>query len=172
MSPSVPNYSLRLNNLVTGANIPIVYVSIGLITELKCPTQAGWTGYYLSDTDGKCYSSCPFTDSYSSTQIGLTGIYTCKGCIITCQTCSGTASNCTSCYSSQYRTISMGMSGSCVPIPGYYETGVPIAAPCSAPCVSCFNLSINCTACALNSYLTFSGTVLTCISCTTYDPMC
>ena len=62
LSPTVPNYSLKLNNLVAGSIIPIVYVSIGLITELKCPIQSGWTGYYISDTDGKCYQSCPFTD--------------------------------------------------------------------------------------------------------------
>lgn len=147
----------------------MVYVSIGLITEMKCPNQAGWTGYFLSDTDGKCYGSCPFTDFNSPVQIGLTGAYYCKGCISTCMTCSAAASNCTSCSASQFRTL---VPGSCIPIFGYYEAGVSVAAPCSPPCVNCFNVSLNCTSCATNFFLTFAGATLTCINCNTYDPMC
>ena len=122
----------------------------------------------IDETLTTCYNtSCPVR-TYKSTQVlGLTEIYVCKACTSTCYECSVTASNCTSCFASQNRELS---SNACVPMSGFYEASVDIAAPCDSNCLTCTGSATYCTSCVTNMHL---GGGNVCVLCsTTYQVGC
>lgn len=118
-----------------------------------------------------CYNtSCP-TSTFKSTQVlGVTGIYVCKACISTCYECIGLENNCTSCYADQNREK---VGTSCVPMAGFYEASVDVAALCDSNCLTCSGPATNCTTCDPSMYLsaknfcvTCSSTYVGCLECT------
>jgi len=93
-----------------------------------------------------------------------------------CQNC--TAYDCLKCAADQTCTLCDNVTahrqlsaGRCIPLNGYYETGVTIAPPCDPNCLTCDTTSTYCLTCYPYYYLdTSSNTCVTCeancINCT------
>lgn len=108
----------------------------------NCPAS---TPFILPNTTA-CSATCP--DGYFENY----GTFACDPCSYQCLTCSN-GSVCDTCSSlgNRYQNGS-----DCLPLPGFYDNGVPDAVPCVSPCLNCQSLS-TCDSCVVGYYI--SGTV-------------
>ena len=123
-----------------------------------CTTCAG--AFFL-DASSSIYSAvglCVLAGDCPRGTYGNSTTKTCASCSYDCWTCSNGA-NCTSCsYALHHRTLDPNLSR-CIPIPGFYDAGVPVASPCILPCTECTSATF-CTACNFMTYLTKSNTCI------------
>ena len=83
---------------------------------------------------------------------------TCASCPYDCWTCIN-STNCSSCNDTlHHRTLDPNISR-CVPLPGFYDTGIPVTSPCLLPCTECLSATF-CTACNFVTYLTKNNTCI------------
>lgn len=110
------------------------------LTSKECDPNA--TPYYMQ-SETICYDICP--DHYYEDSTNwlckpcIASAYACRKCLVngTCTLCDNTT---------DFRVLNTS-TGKCDPLPGYYNTGVAIAAQCNSNCLNCSVTSINCTAC-------------------------
>lgn len=122
------------------------------------------TPYYLA-AQTICYDICPIrycqnTQYMECTACPTTDCYTC-GMNGKCLTCNDTA---------DFRYMD-NATMRCLPLPGYYNTGVSQAVPCNpANCLTCTS-NVNCLTCVTGKFLTTTKTCISCIAncnnCTT-----
>ena len=148
--PIGTSYSITLLNRYTTSAIPRLDLMVLLPSEFKCPNNEALVDTTLT----LCYTACLVGFFQSSTMVGITGIYLCNPCSVTCQACVGTSTNCTSCLSSQNRVLS---SNACIPMPGFYHAGTAIAVPCPYTCTTCSSSTV-CTTCSALNFRYLSGT--------------
>jgi hypothetical protein len=108
---------------------------------------------YLHQPNNFCYDVCP--SGYYENTVTLT----CSPCPYDCNQC-GTGGACTSCSNTTHHREASG--SRCVPVEGYYDTGVAVAATCDSSCKTCSGTSTNCTSC--NSGTTLSNNSCVCAS--------
>lgn len=105
---------------------------------------------------GLCYGTCP-ARSYVSNPNSPSN--TCNRCLYDCYTCSSNG-DCLSCNQAvDFRTLN---GSRCVPMLGYYQSGIQIAAKCPQGCTACTS-AFNCSSC-IEGYILYSN------ECRTYCP--
>lgn len=105
-------------------------------------------GYYESNVTaaGQCLANCMTCTSGSDCQACFPSAFfnstvpSCTICPYSCYTCdsSGTCLSCNATRDFRYLNGS-----SCLPLPGYFESGSAVAGQCSSNCLSCTS-SFNC----------------------------
>jgi hypothetical protein len=110
---------------------------------------------YLLIANNTCYDDCP-NYYYDDTTNML-----CQACPYDCLKCLANGT-CTLCDNTIDHREMNTATGRCVPVEGYYESGVRVALPCSSNCMACTS-SIFCTACYPTYYLIGTLQARTCV---------
>lgn len=152
-----PPFHFQFDCIVSGSTLSTLSVQPFLFLNftyfsLKYPSCPAALPYF-DPNSMLCYSYC-IPGTY------LHGLYLniCV-CHYSCVTCLANPTSCATCFSGNNRVLN---GTSCDPLPGYFDNGVPLAAPCGdANCLHCLN-STFCVLCLPGFYADTNGSCMPC----------